>query len=49
MEFSVVSSIPEASAVGNSLPSGTEADCQEAVLKAFKVSSSIQGMVEFDP
>ena len=49
VEFSVISSIPEAAAVGDSLPSGIEADCQEAVLKAFKVSSSIQGMVEFDP
>ena len=29
--------------------SGIEADCQEALPRAFKVSSSIQGIVELDP
>ena len=29
--------------------SGIDADCQEALPRAFKVSSSIQGIVELDP
>ena len=29
--------------------SGIDADCQEAFPRAFKVSSSIQGIVELDP